>query len=103
MIIHEFSHVAYSGCKKTLEEEGLKPSIIKRSFKTWNLKARVFHKSNMLGETMKNFFETFRRHPEINLTPCTFKDRENAVKGVGKHIFYFSIRIEKSMFNSEIV
>ncbi|CAC5398014.1 unnamed protein product [Mytilus coruscus] len=88
LIIHEFSHIAYSGCKETLEKEGLKPSIIKRIFKTWNSKARVFHESNMLGETMRDSFETFLQNPEINLTPSYIRDlvksRENAAKRRGE-------------------
>ncbi|CAG2242144.1 unnamed protein product [Mytilus edulis] len=88
LIIHEFSHIAYSGCKETLEEEGLKPSIIKRIFKTWNFKARVFHESNMLGETMRDSFETFLQNPDINLTPSYIRDlvkgRENAAKRRGE-------------------
>ncbi|CAG2230956.1 unnamed protein product [Mytilus edulis] len=88
LIIHEFSHIAYSGCKETLEEEGLKPSIIKRIFKTWNFKARVFHESNMLGETMRDSFETFLQNPDINLTPSYIRDlvksRDNAAKRRGE-------------------
>ena len=53
LIIKEFLHMAYSRCKDSLDEQGIKSSILKSIFKTWHLKSRVFNEMSMFGETLR--------------------------------------------------
>lgn len=74
LIIKEFSHIAYSGCKDSLDEQGIKPSILKSIFKTWHLKSRVFNEMSMFGETLRDTFKTFLRNPDVNISPPDVRD-----------------------------
>ncbi|CAC5412411.1 unnamed protein product [Mytilus coruscus] len=47
-IINELSHVAYSDCRETLANEGLKPLIIYRIAKTADLKAKVILETDLM-------------------------------------------------------
>ncbi|CAC5412413.1 unnamed protein product [Mytilus coruscus] len=48
-IINELSHVAYSGCREKLANEGLKTSIIYRIAKTADLRAKVILETDLMS------------------------------------------------------
>ena len=92
MSINVFAHIAFSGCEETLDEQGLKPSILRNIYKNCLLKSRVYHEMTMLGTTFRDSYKTFLRNPNVNLEPFLVKNivksRENYAKKSGQTYLY---------------
>ena len=73
MMLTEFAYIAYSGCKESLNENGILPSQIKYIYKTWYKKARVFNENKLFGLIFSDVYHTFLGDMEMCVIPSLLK------------------------------
>ena len=102
LVITEFAQIAHAGCEQDKDQEGLKPSIVKAIYKTWNRKAFLFHENTMMGTIINDILETFfaNSDPAVNGLPSVVVDIKKHMKDLSQrtgapYLFLLKLQMEK--------